>query len=193
MALKRWAVPNCPYKNLVESASNLWTASGSGTNEYFFNQAIFDHEPNAVLINTTVAGKSANAPGSLGAGEWSWGDNDSLGSNTIYIRLLDGADPDSKSSGHIQCSEPVEIIEAEAAKETILLSLLISNYSHQNDARIWVFSTDGTNIIFKWVLDILATSSPFALDSKIVMEPGDKLLIMADIEDVSAIASGDAT
>jgi hypothetical protein len=44
---------------------------------------------------------------------------------------------------------------------------------------------------FKWVLDIPATNSPFALDSKLVMNEGDKLKIMAGIEDVAVIASGD--
>ena len=194
MTLKRWAVAECPYKNLVDGASNWWTASGSGTNEYYFNQTISQlKEPNAVLIDGTVTAKASNAPGSLAAGEWSWGDNDTLGVNTIYVRLSDGTDPDTKTSGYIKCSEPQEIIMAEAAKETVLLSFLISNYSVVDDANVWFFHTDGTNILFRWVLDIPVTNSPFALDSKLVLAPGDKFLVMADIEDVAAIASGDAT
>jgi hypothetical protein len=89
MTLKRWAVPSCSLKNLVDGASNFWTVSASLTGEYYYNQTIQDFEPNAVLINGSVTAKSANALGSLALGEWSWGDNDTIGNNTIYVRLSD--------------------------------------------------------------------------------------------------------
>jgi hypothetical protein len=194
MALKRWAVPSCPRKNLVDGTSNWWTDNAGGTNEYYYNQPIFDHIPNTLLIDGSVVGKSSNAPNSLTEGQWTWGYNDTVGGNTIYVRLSDGADPDTKTSGHIQCSEPIQVIEAESGKETILLSFLISNYSTTSDANVWFFQVDALNaVLFKGVLDISATNSPFALDSKIVLEPGDKLLVMADIEGVAAITSGDAS
>ena len=132
MALQRWAVDDCPYKNLVDGTSNWWTASASGTNEYYFNQTISQiKEPNAVLIDDTVKAKASNAPGSLAAGEWSWGDNDTLGTDTIYVRLSDGADPDTKTSGHIKCSEPQEIMTAQASVETILLSFISNALLHR--------------------------------------------------------------
>jgi hypothetical protein len=191
MTLKRWAISDCPYKSLVDGASNFWTASGSGTDEFYYNQTISQIEPNAVLINGVVTAKAANALGSLAAGEWSWGDNDTLGTKTIYVRLSDGADPDSKSADHIQCSEPQELIVAAGGKETIFLSLLLANFSTTDDANIRIYHTDGTDILFQWVIDILVTDSPFALDSKIILEPSDKFLIMSDIEKVSVLASGD--
>lgn len=191
MTLKRWAIPACPYKSLVDGTSNFWTASGSGTNEYYYNQTISQIEPNAVLIGGDVTAKATNVVGSLAVGQWSWGDNDTLGTDTLYVRLSDGADPDSKTSGHLKCSEPQELIEASVDTETIFLSLLIANYSITADANIKIFHIDGTDILFQWVIDILVTDSPFALDSKIVLEPGDKFLIMADIENVSVLASGD--
>ena len=42
--------------------------------------------------------------GSLSAGQWDWGDNDALGYSTIYVRLADGADPDSKAAAWVECS-----------------------------------------------------------------------------------------
>lgn len=42
--------------------------------------------------------------GSLAAGEWGYGDNDSLGFDTIYIRLTDGADPNSKDDGYLEAA-----------------------------------------------------------------------------------------
>jgi hypothetical protein len=83
-------------------------------------------------------------------------------------------------------------MQATSGLECILLSLLISNYSYENDANIWVFHTTSAGVVrFKWVLDIPVTNSPFALDSKIVLGDGDKIMVMSSIEDVSVLASGD--
>jgi len=191
MALKRWYISEFSPKNLVDGASDWWTVSSGGTNEYYYNQGLFQHTPNLVTISGVDTSISSNDAGSLYPGEWAWGDNDSIGEDTIYVRLSTGVDPDTTTSGCVQCSEPVELLEATADKETILLSLLISNYSTDDDANIWVFHTDGSNILFRWFVDILVDNSPFALDSKLVFEPGDKLLFMSAIDDVSVICSGD--
>ena len=90
------------FTNLLDHpnpANNNWLASGSGTNEYYLvNTAAFYSatEPGAVYINGTAVVKGTL--GSLGITQWGWGDNDALGYNTIYVRLSDGADPDSKST-----------------------------------------------------------------------------------------------
>src|SRR5690606_38969133 len=39
--------------------------------------------------------------GSLAASRWGYGDNDTLGYDTIYIRLSDDADPDSKAADYV--------------------------------------------------------------------------------------------
>jgi hypothetical protein len=73
----------------------------------------------------------------------------------------------------------------------ILLSLLISNYSDADDANITVEVVTSANAVkFTWIMDIVATNSPFALDSMIVLTGGDKLRITSDIEEVSVYASG---
>jgi hypothetical protein len=45
---------------------------------------------------------TAGTAGSLTAGQWDFGDNDTLGFSTIYVRLSDGTDPDSKSTDYVQ-------------------------------------------------------------------------------------------
>jgi hypothetical protein len=110
----------------------------------------------------------------------------------VYVRLVGGSDPDTKGADYVECSEPLTLLTATTGVECILLSLLISNYSYENDANIWVFHTTSSGVVrFKWVLDIPVENSPFALDSKLVMNEGDKLKIMAGIEEVAVIASGD--
>ena len=42
--------------------------------------------------------------GSLAAGAWDWGDNDTLGFNTVYVRLTDGVDPDTKTTGYLSAA-----------------------------------------------------------------------------------------
>jgi hypothetical protein len=89
-----------------------WTASGSGTSEYYLELAgggdpsisspTVVHE-NAVDIKDASLLTSGTA-GSLTAGQYDYGDNDSLGYSTIYVRLTDSTDPDTKSDGYIRSS-----------------------------------------------------------------------------------------
>jgi hypothetical protein len=89
--------------SLVRSGVLKWTASGSGTDEYYAElNAGGDPgflEP-ATLYENGVA-LAAGAAGALTAGQWDFGDNDTLGFNTIYVRTTGGADPDSLGAGAI--------------------------------------------------------------------------------------------
>lgn len=94
-----------PYKQNMNSSSYRWVASGSGTNEYYceppganLNPEL--SEPEVVLLNGSRA--TEGTLGSLSAGEWGYGDNDSLGYSTLYVRTSGGTDPDSEASGYVQ-------------------------------------------------------------------------------------------
>lgn len=88
----------------ILNATYKWTASGSGTDEYYLELAAggdpglteYDYlqENNANMTPGTV--------GSLATGEWDWGDNDTLGYSTVYVRLSDGADPDDRPDGYVE-------------------------------------------------------------------------------------------
>jgi hypothetical protein len=52
-----------------------------------------------VYINGSNA--TEGTVGSLTAGQWDYGDNDALGYSTIYVRLSDGTDPDTKTNGYV--------------------------------------------------------------------------------------------
>lgn len=86
------------FTNLLGGAlDDWWTASVSGTNEYYLNNSATPYsatEPDKVYINGSDAVQGVL--GTLGITQWGWGDNDTLGYNTIYVRLSDGADPDTK-------------------------------------------------------------------------------------------------
>ena len=89
----------------VRNPSYAWTASGSGTNEYYLRTAGgadpgIAAAPGAVYINGATAG-AAGTVGSLTAGQWGYGNTDTLGYNTIYVRLSGGGDPDAQALDHV--------------------------------------------------------------------------------------------
>lgn len=90
------------FTNLLDHPvvpNDNWLASGSGTNEFYLTNAATFYsavEPDAFYIDGVVS--IHGALGTLGISQWGWGDNDALGYNTIYVRLADGSDPDTKST-----------------------------------------------------------------------------------------------
>jgi hypothetical protein len=101
--------PTGSHLTIVTGATSLrntawrWVASGSGTNEYYLELAAGGNpgfsEPATVYDFTTSL--TNGTLGALTAGQWDYGDNDTLGFSTIYVRLSDGADPDSRSANSV--------------------------------------------------------------------------------------------
>jgi len=90
---------------LIVASENCWTASGSGTNEYYLTGAASCFQatiPDKVYIDGDEA--PSGVLGTLGTDQWGWGDNDALGYDTIYVRLATTNDPDTEDVGHVQCS-----------------------------------------------------------------------------------------
>jgi len=95
-----------PRKSLNDGSSDYWSSSSSGTNEFYYNQGDVSTKPLAVYAGGRLL--TEGTAGSLSPGEWGWGDNDSLGSNTIYVRLSDEVDPDSKTADYMLIVEASE-------------------------------------------------------------------------------------
>jgi len=92
----------------LRTAAFAWTASGSGTNEYYVRTAAganpgFVATPPATN-GVYIAGSAATngTIGALTAGQWAYGDNDTLGYSTVYVRLSGGGDPDAQDADHVQ-------------------------------------------------------------------------------------------
>lgn len=92
--------------NSIRTAAYSWTASGSGTNEYYLrtaggaNPGFVATPPttNGVYIGGTARTKASL--GSLTANQWGFGDNDALGYSTVYICLA--SDPDTQVADYVQ-------------------------------------------------------------------------------------------
>ncbi len=81
---------------LIENGTPHWTASGSGTNEYHYAGAWGPAiEPLMIYFRgAPLTFITSSSIGSLPLGHWSYGDNDAIGSNKLYVRLPTGYEPD---------------------------------------------------------------------------------------------------
>lgn len=132
----------------VRTAAYSWTASGSGTNEYYLRTAAsgdpgLQDTPAAVYINSASA--TQGTVGSLTAGQWDYGDNDTLGYSTIYVRLSDGADPDNKAAGYVTFNQLPQ--DGEDVTVTAASGAITSNTSGLSGTTIrrWIVEKSTTN------------------------------------------------
>jgi hypothetical protein len=199
MALKSYSIASFDLLNLLPDESPAespaieghWRESGFGTNEYYFVGGVVSLPLNLFVENVDFG--LAVTVGSLTEESWGYGDNDTLGYDTVYIRFADGSDPDTLSTGDIKAylGTPTTLLEADGVR-IVIFSLLISNYSGDIDAKITIQHLDSLdNMLFKWTIDLEAGNSPFALDSMIVFADGEKLVVASTGEDVSVYASGE--
>ncbi|MCK5504211.1 MAG: hypothetical protein KAJ10_03570 [Thermodesulfovibrionia bacterium] len=68
-----------------------WLTSGGGSNEYYLPNSsplYSSDEPDSMYMDTDQM--SLGVLGTLGIEQWGWGDNDSLGYDTIYVRVTTG-------------------------------------------------------------------------------------------------------
>lgn len=98
----------------IVNATYRWVLSGSGTNEYFVELAGggdpgISEQPDFVQELDPVGGQTyTDMPeGTLGAltpGDFDYGDNDTLGFSTVYVRLTNTGtpDPDDNNVDHVQ-------------------------------------------------------------------------------------------
>lgn len=113
------------------SATWSWHLSSHGTNEYYMtNSSNGDPGISAILPRLlatstssawsstgvdSLTNRSTGTLGSLSAGQWNWGNNDSLGFNTIYYRLA--SDEVDINSTHIEGGE-----DSNSRKNPILIA-----------------------------------------------------------------------
>lgn len=75
----------------------VWDLSGSGTGEYYLTDIYssgadpYIGEPTAVVVNGAIL--TRGAVGTLSADEWDWGDTDTIGFDTLYVRITGDTDP----------------------------------------------------------------------------------------------------
>jgi hypothetical protein len=145
---------------ILETAScpsTDWTASGVGVAGTFY------------LLNT-AAGYTASAPdrikeqgailpagaiATLGQGQWAFGDIDGLGYNTIYVRLTDDADPDSK------CGTPTYVQRAQVDSAADLFrSTDVGKYVYINGGVVKITTFVSVTVVKGELIRVLDSTTP---------------------------------
>ena len=190
MAFKNWTLSSTPYKSLNDGSSDYWTLSGSGTSEYYYNQTDLKHKPLVVYEGSTKL--TEGTLGSLAAGEWAWGDNDSIGGNRLYVRTSGSVDPDTLASGTMKCSDALTVVTAGATTTPLLFAREITNNDTTNDATVKLILTDSSDVVKHETtpFTVTTTQQQVVFDHKVVLNSSQKYKIMSDIEDVSILVSG---
>ncbi len=104
----RYAILYAHFVTSLVNGTYRWISSPAAANE-FYVELSGGGDPSL----SSPAGVDANdlaltsgSIGSLAVSEFAYGDNDSLGFSTIYVRLADSADPDSKAAGFVASFDP---------------------------------------------------------------------------------------
>ena len=157
------------------SKLNGWTASGSGTDEYYYSQEVTE-EPLSVMENGTALSKGTI--GSLNTGQWAYGDNDGLGHNTVYVRLSDGTIP---ATDEVTASITHNVVVVPTGAGLGIVSIEIES-TIADDANLKIIRTDENDIeLFSFTLGVKAYDYAI-LDHGIVLTEGQKLKIQSDYE-----------
>jgi hypothetical protein len=90
---------------LVASGTYKWTPSTAigAVNEYYM-ELDAGGDPSILETFNVIENGTAMTEGTLGslsAGQFAWGDNDTLGYSTVYVRLTDSVDPDTKADNYL--------------------------------------------------------------------------------------------
>lgn len=151
----------------VVNSSFQWTASGSGTNEYYL-EVSGGGDPS---ISTPVAvvengsNMTEGTVGSLTAGQYDYGDNDTLGYSTIYVRLTDNTDPDSKTDGYINYSTSSVFLDAYAGRQ--LLNEALNELGRASVTSV----TNGAVVVADIVQDFTDTNAIASGDWRLDLSP----------------------
>lgn len=117
----------------LDTGDASWTASGSGTDEYYYDTAI----PSVHGVKAGGVALTLGTISSLAVGEYAVGDADTIGANTIYVRLLTGGpDPDTDPTAMTYSIEESitltgQIIDknGDSIAESMLITVMISDAS----------------------------------------------------------------
>jgi len=122
-------------RDIVNAGVFKWTASGSGTDEYYLE--LDDggdpglEDPATVYENGIEI--SEGSLGSLALNEWGYGDNDTLGYSTVYARIAGGADPDTGPDGYLEAGQVADGAIYEMVTQYVESQVKLIKYTQSAD------------------------------------------------------------
>lgn len=109
------------YSDSLRNGDYRWVLSAAGANEYYVEK-LDGGDPDLLQPKILEIGTMDTPEGTVGTlqpGYWAWGDNDVLGFDTVYVRLPDNTDPDTKNLGYVMGYWWTEITPEEWYQEEV--------------------------------------------------------------------------
>ena len=97
----------------IAGGGSDWVDSVTTPGEYHYDGALLTTEPVYVELGGVDITANEGILGSLTEGQWAWGDQDTLGGSTLYIKLPGDGDPDNLAAGYLKASLAVTPQEIE--------------------------------------------------------------------------------
>lgn len=142
----------------VVNATYRWTLSGNGSHEYYLENADGSDpkiaDPGYVVENERIMTKGI--AGTLTSGQWDYTDNDGIGGNRIYVRLLDDFDPDTHADGYVMVGANPETILVEPgdtySRQTITFNSASARKISQSLEISYSLTSSGLGYVTHWAV-----------------------------------------
>lgn len=96
----------------IRNATYEWEDSGTTPGEYYIRLVATGGDPGLIdplKVYENDGLMTVGVLGVLGAGEWAYGNQDTLGYNTIYVKIAAGGDPDAQAVDFVEAGYVVTI------------------------------------------------------------------------------------
>jgi hypothetical protein len=113
----------------VAGGAAEWTESTTTPGEWYYTGAAMTSKPVYVELGGVDITPDEGTLGSLVENEWDWGDQDTLGSDTMYIKLPGDGDPDNLAANYLK-------IALTAAAEEIEVKIGEGNLTYTENRNI---------------------------------------------------------
>ena len=171
---------NYPDYSISFTTLTGWTQHAATAEYYYATDA--KHKPLSVLMGG--AAMTEGTLGSLAVGEWAWGDQDSLGYDTIYARVTGDADPDTLT---MTGSLAVTLIDVTVGHSIGVFSVEMCSRESADAKNLRIIRTDSSDVeFFRSDIGIPALDTVI-LDHGISLAATEKLKVMCDSENVAII------
>jgi hypothetical protein len=150
--------PAATYVDLLDADGGEWNQKGA-TNIYYKNNTADISPPAAEPGNVLQNGSPLLNKASilLFPGQWTWGDFDTLGYNTIYVRLTDDTDPDSKYA-----TGGASYVQYSVESSDIFRSVDVGKYISINSGLVRLTSASGGTAQGQIITALTSTTESFA-------------------------------
>lgn len=122
-----------------------WIASGTGTNT-FYVRLVGGGNPqldDPIVLYANGVAMTRGPIATLASSQFAYGDQDTLGYRTIYVRLSDGTDPDSKDAGYLEAN-PVQVWQSSANPRVFdATTILIKDTDYSLDHELGTVTREG--------------------------------------------------